>query len=86
MQKIDLSSFLPREKYTINDAISDSVSKAHVAMLNDEEKKKLNSLIALIQKDFPEDSKDHFYLIRVLKARKWDVAAAEKMFRKRMVR
>lgn len=80
---VDISQWFPRKTYTI---VDETLNTFHVKLLSKEETSKLYEFVNMIKGDFPEDAKDLFFLIRMLKGRKWDLKAADKTFRKRMVR
>ena len=82
--KIDLSQWFPRANYSVQ--IDEKLNNHYFNKLTDVQKKLVHELIDLVKNDYPEDVKDVYYLIRVLRARKWHLQHAEKMFRNRMVR
>lgn len=80
--QVDISKFLPREKYTI---VNEERNKLIVKELNDHETKQLQLFHDLLKTDFPHDVQDTVSLVRFLRARKWDLKESEKMYRARMV-
>lgn len=81
MSAPDLSTWLPRKKYTVVNA---EFNKLYEAQLSKEETAKLEQFIAALKSDFPEDVQDTYTLIRFLRARKWNMNDAEKLYRERM--
>lgn len=81
-EAFDAAQHLPRKQYSI---INAEKNKASEKGLSQDEKKKFDQFVAQLQGDFPEDVKDTASVIRFLRARQFNLAEAEKMYRKRMV-
>lgn len=72
----------PRNDYTI---VNTEYNQLMEAQLNSDEKHKLQLFITRLQTDYPKDVASTETLIKFLRARKWNLDNAEKMYRDRMV-
>jgi len=81
--QVDVTKFLPREKYTI---VNEQANKLIMEQLSADEKQKLQQFTDSLKGDYSYDVQDTLTLVRFLRARKWNLPEAEKMYRARMVR
>jgi len=51
---IDMTKYFPRSSHVIIDGNTEKLNEAHIALLSADEKKKLETFVGILEKEFPE--------------------------------